>query len=388
MTFKLRRLVLVYLLSRTGISPSLALAENTDLGYRQGSTSIAANLQMGYKSSQVQESSFYYQPSFSFLAGVKRDTYGLQGRYGYSLFSPERKKDLAQRQLLKVNSYWSPTPSNSFSLATAIQKEDEQRGTGLTSDDLNNNELDSFRYSSVTGGYDFSRSSQKSMIFSLGYALDKKTYDSNRDLALNANLEQNKLVVSLGYKWSEEKKIYLESTRIQQEYPSVIDNSKDSENTIASLGVTWPLTSISDISVAYGKENKEFNIGNESFTTNYWLGILNWSPISHTKLSLESVNTQNPISKINQTLNESKELALKWFYIKNSYHNITASVKRSIKKEIINNILKKERDILLSIKNSYHDFDLEFIWKRRYIISFEKTSEVSISLDYNFKGEL
>ncbi|MBJ7538118.1 hypothetical protein [Marinomonas transparens] len=387
MMFKFERLALIYLLSKIGMAPSLAHAENTDLGYKQGNTSIAANLKIGYDSSQAQASSFYHQPSFDFLSGIKKDTYGLQGRYGYSLFSPEKKKDLAQSHLLGVSSYWSPVSSNTLSFSTTIKQEDEQRGTGLTSDTIDfENKIDSFRYESITGGYVFDRLSQESLIFTLAYALDKKIYNSNRELALNANLEQKKLITNLGYKWGDSKTVYFESTIIQQEYFDVKDRSKDSENKISSLGVTWPLTSISDISIAYGRENKLFVIGSKSLTTNYWLGLLNWSPLTYTEFTLEAINKQNPISKINQTLNESNNLSLKWKHIRNSYHNIIISIAKNKTKEIINNISKTTNEISLDIKNNYQDLDLTLALKKK--TSSKEETELNISLSYNFKGVL
>ncbi|AEF53789.1 hypothetical protein [Marinomonas posidonica] len=387
MMLQLGRITIIGLVSKMALNPPSVYAES--LGYTLGSSSIEADLQAGHKASSYQNSSLYYQPSLNLQSTILGGTYGLQGLYGYSLYSPEDKADEAQSQTLKMSSFWSPTSSNTFFLNSNVKQEDEQRGTGLTSDLENiNDELNSFEDHSANARYVFSQSGQKSLYFLAGYAFDKKHYKSDTNLALNANLNEQTRSLDLGYQWLEDKKIYYKYEKVKQEYPDVIDRSKNSKSTISALGITWPISFITDLSITYGKENKKLDLNHSSLTTSYWNGVLTWSPLPHSHFTIKSAISQKPNTKVNQTQNKESGLTVEWNYIRTPNHTISLSAQKSIKKSIINKIKDTEKITLLNVSNKYRKYKLSANYEIKEFSSSSKEWALYLSIGYNFEKTL
>ncbi|KZN12227.1 hypothetical protein [Marinomonas sp. TW1] len=386
MMLQLGRITLVGLVSKMVLSPSSVSAE--DLGYSMGNSGIEANLQAGHRAYSYQQSTLYYQPSFNIQSSILGRTYGVQGSYGYSLYSPEIATDEAQSQALKIHSFWSPTPSNSFFLNGYIKQEDEQRGTGLTSEPENiDDTLSSFDDRGVHARYVFSQPGQKSLYFSAENAFNKKQYGSDDILALNANLQEESRSFKLGYQWLEDKKIFYQYGKIRQEYPDAIDQSKNTNISISALGLTWPISFISDLSISYGEENKSLDLSRSNLKTNYWNGVLRWSPLPHSQFIFKTSSTQKPTTKLNQTQNKESGYSIEWKHIRSSNHTISLSAQKNSITSTIENIVEKEKKTQLKIKNKYRNYLFSAAYERKEFTS-RKDWSLSLSFGYSFERNL
>jgi len=380
-----------YLVLHAFLKPTFVLAndiDNNDLGYKIGLSNIDANLKIGYFSN-LYNASLFQESNINFLMSLDKGIYGTQGKYSYSILIPEGIQETTQSHSLGLSSYWSPLSSHFLHLSTVIMKTEEQIGTGLTSESINfENGPDSYDYIAIKGEYSFERLDQESITFSLSQEFNDKEYQSTRNTALNANLEQNSTAVSLGYKWSENKRIFIQTVSTQGKYPNITNLTKNSKNEVLSIGTIWPITQITDISFLYGKESKRFNTINKNLSTDYWSTTLSWLPLPYTNFTLEFLNKQQPIDKPNQTLNSSNDIILNWNYIKNSYSKIAITLKNNKTKETISGISKMKKSTFLSIKKTYKDFSFYAEIEKNSAVLTKSINKYIFSLNYNFKGEI
>jgi len=374
---KLNSLFLLCTLFLFSINTSAAVER--DLGYENEFVFFELGLQAGYDSNLYNSpsnvlSSYYYQPDFKLGMNSGRSALGIQAVYEFDLFVPEGQEDIAQSNIMNIDSYWSPSIRNSFLLSVLHELSEEERGSGLTDDNpFSIGELDSYEFERIKFGYNFANPRQKSLLFNLAYGESSKAYDSTRSAALSANTEQTSLETTLGYQWNDNKKLFLGLNNIDQLYPDVPNQSQDATNQISFIGLDWELTSAFDVFITVGEENKKFDVGNESLNTDYWDVVVTWSPLSYTRLSFKSTNEQRPLTEANQTLNELNKLSVSWDHSWVDDYMTTIQLSQEETNSVASNVVDLEEELLLTISVYYRDFE--------FTISFE--DENSNSQDFS-----
>ncbi|WP_353666968.1 hypothetical protein [Marinomonas sp. THO17] len=359
--------------------------EVEDLGYQLGGTQISAGLAVGGRSFSYQPSYSYYQSNIGVESTLTSGRYILQGSYDFNAYQPEQRQDEIQDHLMALSAAWRPIPSSTILLAVDLKDVEEERGTGLTADLIDiDNSLSSYQQQGVDVNFSFNRIAERSPILTVSYNKDIKEYDQKTDLALNANFENESFGISSGYRWSD-KKIFYYFRKRREIYPNAL--SKNSTNYTSSLGFAFPLTLITDFSLSFGKENKEFDREEEEEQeTTYWSGEINWKPYANNTISIQSINQQNPLTKENQTLNEENELSVFWEYKRSSIHSVSVGVSNKKSIVVIDGKESNEESISIKIDNDYKDFIFSLLYKREEDVNSEKYWSLGLSVSYRFSG--
>ena len=222
------------------LSMNNVFAVSNVLGYEHNFIHVTAGLSAGYDSNLYDSFSdkvvsVYYQPNLEAELKIGGETLGLSSAYEFDAFVPESKDDIAKSNGLIMSGYWSPSIRNIFSISTSQHVIDEQRGTGLSEDaPFSIETLDSYTSNTIDYKYSFINPRQESVFLTLSYDISNKEYDSQRNTALNANIDQNSTLFDFGYQWTTDRKVYIELNNIDQDYPDVNNSSQNSVNFISA----------------------------------------------------------------------------------------------------------------------------------------------------------
>ena len=391
MYYSLKQHCAISLCCFLSLKVSTVFAETNELGYEDSFIRIEAGLGAGYDSNLYDSfsdraSSYYYQPSLKAGMQLGNKVLGLSGNYNFDAFIPESEDDVAISNELMVEAYWSPSIRNTVTVTAVNNTIDEKRGSGLTEDSpFSVQNLDRNTRNIVEVQYSFINPRQESTLLTLAYGTNNNKYDSNRSVALNANLEQTNLLLDLGYQWSIHKKIYVEFNNIDQDYPDVDDSSQNSVNLISAIGLDWELTPAFGVLILVGEEKKKFNNSGELYNTDYWNIGVTWSPLSYTQFIFESRNQQEPLTEVNQTFNEIRTLSFNWKHYWSSQYSSLIKVSKEETHSVINDINDIEEELKISMSAYYRDFGFSVILEDENDNN-RRFSQISVALTYTLKG--
>lgn len=362
-----------------------------ELGYSDFPIKLDVGLGVGYDSnlydtSSEIESTYFYQPNMQLGVEIDNGSWGGQAVYQYELFVPESSVDKTQTNMLTLNPYWSPTLSNTFSFYSLYDSSDEMRGSELTDDDpFSVEEVDHYTRYLFQGEYAFVNPNQQSVLFALGYREQVKEYDSTRSDALNANYEQDMIYARLGYQWSLKKKLYFQFYDIDKVHPDLSDQSLDSTNDILLVGLEWELSPAFNAFIEVGEDQQVFTVSEEQLNTDYWDITLVWSPRTYSHFSLQTVNTQEPLTESGQTLNEVTEYSLIWTHVWSDEYQSSIQLTQEQTDTIINGVNDTEVESLFSVSAYYRDIEFTINWEKEDLDD-ESYSQFSVLLALTLEG--
>lgn len=295
--------ILLCLLSLTQVHATLSSSISSQLGYTDNLLKTSDKLATAQQKLTAQMNIAHQWKRLNSDCGVS----GAATRYQAS------EKDNVSGTHFYCGISYQPNSQHALTGNLKHQNADEIRGTGISKNAPENiSRPDQYTHQNLSLAYQYKTSQLQGLRLTTALKQVNKTYQSERNIALQNNRQQNNLDLTIGYQ-SRKNTYWFAHYGISDNH---FNNAIQRNNTLdtMAIGLAWQATGMTGFTAEIGQQNitNEITKHKAAKKSEYWSVSANWSPKTYSTLTLNSRSYFQSSLLNDANLQQSQTLNLNW----------------------------------------------------------------------------